>query len=284
MLRIAAPLRALAQRFSFLLLVLVAIALMLVGKIDTIVIDNIRGRIDDAFVPVMGALSRPAATAARVIEGIQELAGIRAENQRLRAENAALLQWQQAALKLESENRTMRDMLHVVPDAAISYVSGRVVADAGGPFVRTILVTAGRRDGARKGQAAMAGPGLIGRVIEVGETSSRILLITDLNSRIPVIMESSRQRAVMSGDNSEQPRLLYAVTDVPLQIGDRVVTSGHGGTLPPGLPVGKVASVTDHGIRVQPMVDLSRLEMVTLVDFGLATNLLGEAPKPGALP
>ncbi|MFX4941244.1 rod shape-determining protein MreC, partial [Acinetobacter baumannii] len=88
------------------------------------------------------------------------------------------------------------------------FITARVVADPGGPFVRTVLTTAGRRHGVRKGQAAMAGPGLIGRVIEVGEWSSRVLLITDLNARIPVVMENSRQRAVLSGDNSEMPRLL----------------------------------------------------------------------------
>ena len=97
--------------------------------------------------------------------------------------------------------------------------------------------------------------GLIGRVAEVGYRSSRILLVTDLNSRIPVLVGESRERAILTGDNS-----------------DLVVTSGHGGAFPAGLPVGKVIVTGEEGsaeLRVQPFLAPDRLEFVRLMDFGL---------------
>jgi rod shape-determining protein MreC len=282
--RLAAPLRALAQRFSFLLLVLAAITLMMMGKVDTVLVEGLRARVTDAFAPIMDAISRPAATAARFVENVHELINLRSENERLRQQNATLLQWQQAAQRLDSENRSLRSLLNYKPELASSYITARVIADPGGAFVRTVVVTAGRRDGVRTGLAAVAGAGLMGRVVQVGEWSSRVLLVTDLNSRIPVLIEPSRQRAVMSGDNSDQPKLIYVPGETSLAVGDRVVTSGHGGMFPPGLPVGLVASVNDSAIRVQPFVDLGRVEHLQLVNFGLASVLGDDAGPAGSLP
>ncbi|MDQ2102670.1 rod shape-determining protein MreC [Azospirillum isscasi] len=278
--RLAAPLRALAQRFSFLLLVLASVALMMVGKIDALSVDSARARVTDAFAPILDAISRPAATAAHVVESVVQVQNAFEENQRLKAENARLLQWKQAALRLEAENLSLRSLLKATPEPSSSFITARVIAAPGSSFLRTLVVTAGRRDGVRKGQAAIAGSGLVGRVIEVGEWSARILLLTDINTRIPVVLERSRQRAVMAGDNSDQTRLLYLPPEAPVQVGERVVTSGHGGQFPPGLPVGVVSSASERGVRVQPNVDLSRVEHLQLVEFALP----GSEAEPSSEP
>ena len=108
--------------------------------------------------------------------------------------------------------------------------------------MRTVLVNAGTDDRVARGQAAITGEGLVGRLTEVGNRAARVLLITDLNSRIPVTIESSHANAVLAGDNSERPRLLYLPSPDAVKIGDRIVTSGEGGVFPPGLPVGVVAA------------------------------------------
>ena len=280
--RIAAPVWALVQRFYFLLLIMAAIALMMVGRMDPLLVDQARARVTDAVAPILDVFSRPAATVANVIEYGRQLVELHAENQRLREENARLQQWQQVALRLEAENGSLRSLLAYKPDPAASFVTARVIADPGGAFVRTLVVTAGRRDGVKRGQAAMAGQGLIGRVVQVGEWSSRILLITDLNARIPVVLETSRQRAMLSGDNSERPRLMYLPRGAEVTAGERVFTSGHGGLFPPGLPVG-MAEVAQGQVRVVPMVDMARIEHVQLVDFGIPGGLAGEAAQPGAM-
>jgi rod shape-determining protein MreC len=111
---------------------------------------------------------------------------------------------------------------------------------------------------------------------EVGSRAARVLLITDLNSRIPVVIESSHANAVLAGDNSARPRLIYAGQPDSIRIGDRILTSGEGGVFPPGLPVGVVAALDQGGSRVEPYVELSQLGYVLVVDYGLS----GALPQP----
>src|SRR3546814_497584 len=109
--------------------------------------------------------------------------------------------------------------------------------------------------------------------------SARILLINDLNSRIPVLVEPSRERAVLAGDNSSRPRLVYLDVSAEIGTGDRVVTSGQGGVLPPGIPVGIVSTIGESGIRVAPFAKWSNLEYVRLMDYGL-DGVLDDVGRP----
>jgi rod shape-determining protein MreC len=131
-------------------------------------------------------------------------------------------------------------------------------------------------DGVREGMAAMTGDGLIGRVVEAGDWSSRVVLITDLNSRIPVAVAGSGERAILAGDNSASPKLQFLPQDAVLAPGAAVVTSGHGGVFPPNLPVGSVVEMSRGVYNVVPAADLGRVNYVRLVDF----NLQGGAFNP----
>jgi rod shape-determining protein MreC len=267
-LRLAQPLRSLAQRSAFLLLLAGAVGLMLWGKTDPQIFERARTAVTDATAPIMDVISRPMTSAEALVQEGRELMQIRAENERLRLENARLQQWQAVARKLEHENAQLRDLLNFRRTDARRYITGRVIG-FGGSFVRALLLNTGAEEGVRKGQAAVSGNGLLGRVAEVGERSARVLLITDLNSRIPVVIEETRVRAILAGDNTAEPRLIYLSANSDLAVGQRVVTSGHGGAFPPGVPVGKVAAVGESGVRVMPFTDPDRLEFVQLMDFGL---------------
>jgi rod shape-determining protein MreC len=122
----------------------------------------------------------------------------------------------------------------------------------------------------------MTGAGLVGRVTEVGDRAARVLLVTDLNSRVPVAVDGSRERAVLAGDNSDRPRLLYLPARTTVKVGDRLVSSGNGGIFPPGLPVGEVAAIEDGIVRVEPYAELSRLDYLRIVNYGLS----GVLPQP----
>jgi rod shape-determining protein MreC len=277
--RIAQPIKALAQRFAYMGLVLGAFSLMMLGKVDAVLVDRVRAHVTDAVAPILDALSRPLFVVSSWVDEAEALVRVHEENARLREEKARLLQWQAAARGLESENKALRELLNFVPGPEVSFISARVIADTGGAYVQSLLVNAGARDGVRRGQVVVTGDGLIGRTLGVGHRSARILLITDLNSRIPVLVEPDRARAVLAGDNSERPRLVHLPPGAVVSPGDRVVTSGHGGTFPPGLPVGTVAQVGDGAIAVQPYVDRSRLEYVRIADFGLASTLVPVEPS-----
>jgi rod shape-determining protein MreC len=290
--RVALPFRQLVARFGFLLMLAATIGLMLLGKADILVVERARVAVTDAVVPILDALSKPAATTARAIEEAQELIELRRANEELREANVRLQQWEHVARRLESENQRLTELLNYVPEPAARFVTGRVIGDSGGAFVRSRLVAAGTRDGVRKGQAAMTGTGVIGRVVEAGERHARVLLITDLNSRIPVMVERTREHAVMAGDNSQRPRLLYLPVNARLNVGDRIVTSGQGGIFPPGLPVGEVVQVSALDARLQPLADLGRLEVVRLVEYQVEgpafeaeppaqRRFVRPAPRPG---
>ena len=261
--------RVIAQRFAFVLLVGAALILMMVGRADTALVERFRVAVSDTAAPVLAVLSQPIAAVNHTIDQVRGLVYLRRENARLREENARLLQWQTAARRFEHQNAAFRALLGAQTDPGISYISARVISDSGGPFVRTILLSAGARDGVLKGQVAVTGEGLVGHVVETGKRASRILLLTDLNSRIPVLIQGTRKRAILAGDNREWPALEFLADGPPVRLGDRVVTSGDGGLLPAGLPVGVIAVAREGDVRVQPLVKFGRLEYVRVVRYDL---------------
>jgi rod shape-determining protein MreC len=284
MIRLSPQVRTAVQRTMLPLLVLISGAIVVLGKADQVLFDRLRTSVGDVAAPVLDALARPVNALGNVVDHAEMVVTTYQENLRLEAENERLLQWQQTALSLAADNQQLRGLLKAVPENALSYVTARVIANSGGAFVRTILINAGSADRVARGQAVMTGEGLIGRLTEVGERASRVLLITDLNSRVPVTIGNSHAAAVLAGDNSERPRLLYLPSADGVKVGDRVVTSGEGGVFPPGLPVGVVSVVDGVGPRVEPFVELSQLGYVLVADYGLTRSLPQPLPmlvKPG---
>jgi len=280
MLRMTTPFRVLVQRFALLVLIGGSFALMFLEKAEVAIVEQIRISVTDAVAPILDAVSRPAATLARVIGDVRGYVDLRQQNVLIVEENLKLKRWHNLALHLEAENRELRNLLNLLPSSALSYVSARVISDSGNAFVRSVLINAGRRDGIKKGQVAITGDGLVGRVGQVGGRASRVLLLTDLNSRIPVVTETSRQRAILSGDNTDKPFLLHLPDGVKISAGERVVTSGHGGAFPPGIPVGRMLPVEDGEFRIQAYVNQNRLEFVRVMEFGLIGILPESSTRP----
>jgi rod shape-determining protein MreC len=274
------PMRAAAQRLALPFLVILSVALIVLGKADILLIERARTDLNDALAPVFQVIAQPVSVVASGVRRFQDHFTVYEENQRLREENARLLQWQGVAQRLETENDELRQMLHFTPQGVRGYITGRVIANSGGAFLRNVLVDVGERQGVERGQAALGGEGVVGRVTEVGSRASRVLLLTDLNSRVPVVLEDTRERAVLAGDNTSRPRLLYLPEKSAVQVGDHLVTAGSGGIFPPGLPVGTVSSIDGGMVRVEPESELSRLEYLRIVDFGLSGSVLPQSVIP----
>ena len=274
------PIRVWAQRFAFLGFVALSFALMLLSKAESAGIERMRLAIVDAVSPILFVLSQPVHAVGQAVDGVENFFVVYQENRLLREENALLVQWVQEARRLGVENATLRAQLEYVPDKRSQFVTARVVADAGGTFFHSLLINAGARQFIRRGQAVIWQGGLIGRIAEVGERSSRVLLMTDINSRIPVVVESTGDRAIVRGDNSAHPVLQFLPRNSPISPGDRIVTSGHGGVYPPGLLVGAVAQTSDTAVTVQPFVDWSKLSQAVILDYGVD----GILPPPEQVP
>lgn len=268
--RISAPVKAAAQRLTLPFLIFVSAMLIVFGKTDTLLYDGLRAALADRMSPILQVVSAPISTVTNAFQAVSDLVYTYRDNAELRQENARLLQWQEVARRLAVENTELRDLVKLVPENTVHAIAARVIADSGGAFARNVLIDVGSRDGVRRGQAAMTGEGLVGRVAEVGTRTARVLLLTDLNSHIPVELDQSHVRAMLNGDNSQEPQLAYLPPKTEVKVGTRIVTGGAGGVFPPGLPVGVVSSVSGDVIRVEPYAELARLELLRIVDFGLS--------------
>jgi rod shape-determining protein MreC len=148
-----------------------------------------------------------------------------------------------------------------------------------GPFLRTILVNAGSEQGVLKGQAVVDDRGLLGRIVGTGRKSSRVLLLSDLNSRIPVIVEGANLKAILAGDNSDRPTLEYLPPGSRLVAGARVLTTADGGALPPGIVVGVVVK-GQAAPRVELFTSERRADFVRVLKYQAPVDVDDEPEAP----
>ena len=259
--------------------VLVLIAVFLLWRIDSPRAERVRAAIVDAVVPNLQWALVPVTKAADMVEGFQSYASLYDQNQELRREIRQMRAWREAALQLEQENAKLLDLARVRLDPALTFVTGMVLADSGSPFRQTVLLNVGSRDGIRDGWATTDGLGLVGRIFGVGESTSRVILLTDTNSRVPVTIQPSGQRAMLMGDNSALPVLEFIEFPEQVRPGDRIVSSAEGSVFPAGLLVGQVVLGTDRRLRTSLAADYARLEFLRVL------RSIGPDPirEPGAL-
>ncbi len=278
MLRLSIQARQAIARLTLPVLIVLSLAIMLVGRASPYVPERVRTALSDALAPIYAVLAVPVDSARDAASDIADVFILRSENERLRAENERLRRWYDVAMALDAENATLKADLHWIPDPALAYVTARVVADAGGVYARSVLLSVGPNHAIRKGQIALDANGLVGRVTEVGARSARVLLVTDINSRVPVTLEQSRAKAILVGGNTPYPRLMYLPDDVHPAEGERVVTSAEANAFPAGLPVGTVHYNSGSQPVVNPAANLERLEIVRIFNYGLGGIVPPEAP------
>ncbi len=277
MIRLSIPVRQALARLTLPVLIVVAFGLMLLGKVDAVVAERARMTLADVMSPIYGVFAGPTERLHEFGESVSRLFTLASDNARLREENEQLRKWQAIALALDAENASLKANLRWIPDPAPSYVTARAVADAGGVYARAVLVAVGPNHGITRGQIVLDASGLVGRVTEVGARSVRVLLITDINSRVPVVLENSRARAIAMGTNGPRPRLAYWPSGTPPVEGERVVTSAEAGAFPAGLPVGSVHYNAQKVPEIEPTAHLDRLDVVRIFDYGLTVPLPPEA-------
>ncbi len=278
MIRLSIQARQALAKLTLPVLIAASFGLMLLGKADALLAERARMALADALAPIYVILAEPLAGVRNAISNAADLWDIRGENARLREENERLRRWQSVALALDAENQRLKANLRWIPDPAPSYVTARVVADAGGVYAKAVLLSVGPNHGIRKGEIALDERGLVGRVTEVGARTARVLLITDLNSRIPVILENSRAHAILIGTNGPRPRLVYWPEGSMPQEGERIVTSTEASAFPANLPIGIVHFSSSNVPEVVPAAKLDQLEVVRIFDYGLGGISPPEAP------
>ncbi len=261
------------------LLVLLLTALFLVWRIDSPRVERMRAAVVDEVVPPMDWVMAPVTGIANIVADFQSYQRIHEQNRDLRRELQQMRAWREAALQLEQENAKLLDLNNVRLDPNLTYITGVVMADSGSPFRQSVLLNVGARDGIIDGWPVMDGIGLVGRISGVGQNTSRVILLTDTSSRIPVIIQPSGQRAILAGDNTIYPPIDFLENPDVVRPGDRVVSSGDGGLFPPDLLVGQVALGNDRRLRVRLAADYERLEFLRV----LRSPVTEQITDPGSL-
>ncbi len=251
-------------------LLLIVVALMLFGvflvwRIDSPRVERFRAQVTDRLVPNMEWAMAPVTAGINLIRDFQSYQRLAEQNRELRSELRQMQAWKEAALQLEQENARLLDLNNVRLDPRLTYVTGVVIADSGSPFRHSVLVNVGARDGIVDGWATMDGIGLVGRVSGIGQTTSRVILLTDASSAIPAVIQPSGQTALISGDNSAAPLVDFLENDDLVRPGDRVVTADDGGVFPAGLLIGQVAADPSGRLRVRLAADYERLEFLRVL-------------------
>ncbi|MBW8707921.1 MAG: rod shape-determining protein MreC [Alphaproteobacteria bacterium] len=259
-------------QLPLVIVIALAIVLVLLGKAQSGLLDKARVHVTDLMAPVLQKVRAPVAGFDRFVGSIDQIFSVYEQNLKLKEENARLRQWRNAAVVLQGRVGRYQALLHAVPDPKMNAVLAQVIGRANRPFLQTMILNAGRQNHALPGQAVVDARGMIGRIYLTGQRTSWVILLTDLNSRIPVIISTSaghggNVQAMMTGDNSAYPTLDMVSRTVTLHEGDQVTSSGDGGLLPSGLPIGMVVSDRGGGWHVALLADPGASQDVEILNF-----------------
>lgn len=261
---LAYPIKSFVTRFSLILLFAGALGLISIGRMAPQMLEAVRIRVMDMTSMSLQFASLPWNLALDAGRYLNELVYIHEENAFLLRENKRLKSEILEARNVFYENQELRRLLDMTKVLPNKIQSARVVANTSDSFYRTVLLDAGTSHGIKKGQAVINDRGLIGRIIESGKYSSRVLLLSDVNSRVPVRLTKSRIRSILSGKNGERLELLYLPPQHHLSVGEMIVTTGDGHIFPAGVPVAMIEEVTPR-LKVVPLASFSQLDFVSVI-------------------
>ena len=251
------------QRFSLFALILFSVILVYVETIDTKPLNYVRSFIKDIIYRSSIIISSPSKGFKITVNAAQDHINIFNKYNQLKEENIRLKDKIYDPNFLIFENKQLRKLLDEQIASSINLVSSRVMLDKKSPYLNSFIISGGSNRKIKKGMAVLDGKNFIGRIVDVNFFSSRILLVSDLNSKIPVVIEPTGYHAILSGTGKAKPILEFLPENHTVQSGNKVYTSGKEGIFSPGIPIGEV-SMDNEKILVSLFSDLSQITFVNI--------------------
>tara|TARA_Y100000590_G_scaffold17123_1_gene20588 strand:+ start:1 stop:849 length:849 start_codon:yes stop_codon:yes gene_type:complete len=251
------------QRFSLFALTIISILLIFLETIDTKPLNVIRSFIKDFVYRSAVVATYPTKIFSGTYNSIENHFIIYKNYEELKKENEELKNKDSESDFLELENSQLRKLIGEQVESEIDLVSARVLLDEQSPYLNSFVINIGANKDIKNGMAVLDGKNFIGRIVDVNFFSSRILLITDLNSKIPVMSEPSGNHAILSGHGESSPTLEYLSKNHKIEDGDKIYTSGKEGIFSPGIPIGE-ARLKKEAIEVQLYSDLNEITFVNI--------------------
>ena len=250
------------QQFSLLALIIFSIILIFLSNINFIGIKYLKLGVNEATYRLSAIVSYPEKKLNDTIIFLSEYLDVYEENQNLKDKIDKLNTKNLNYIYLENENKRLKEIVGENVRISDGIVS-RVLIDKDGKFLKSIILNKGTKDGIKKGMFVLEKNYLVGQVIEVNYTTSRAILISDLNSNIPVVIEPGSYQSILSGTGKYYGKIKYSKDELELNNNSVVYTSGSGGNFRAGLPVGKINNQIED-LAVQFFSDLSQLSYVKI--------------------
>jgi rod shape-determining protein MreC len=247
--------------FSFLAVIagiIVGLILLVISLVAPQDFARLRGAALDVTGPIAGALHEVTATAGGLVTGADDYWDAARQNGKLKRERKAMLQRMVEAKAIVQENRELKATLQLRERARDTVATGRIVGSSFNSPRRFAILSAGAGDGVHEGMPVRSADGLIGRIIDVGHLSSRVLLVSDRTSIVPAQLLRNGMPVIAQGhgDGTVDVRPLEVGRN-PFKPGDLVITSGTGGLYPPLVPLARVVKLKDDGAIALPLADPS---------------------------
>ena len=251
------------QKFSLFVLVILSVIFLFLETIETKPLNYFRALIKDGIYRGALIVSTPAKSFNNFSNFIKEHVGLYEDYSKLKRENNKLKSTISEKDFLELENSQLRKLIEEQTLSPSNLTSARVMLDKQSPYLNSFIINIGSNKNIKNGMAVLDGKNFVGRIVDVNFFSSRVLLVSDLNSRIPIITEPSGYHAILSGHGKNKPTLEYLPENYNIQNGDKIYTSGKEGIFSPGIPIGEV-KIEDNVIKVLLFSDLSQITFVNI--------------------
>ena len=251
------------QRFSLFILIVISIILIFIDTIETKPLNYLRFIVKDTIYRGSVIISSPSRVFKNAVNAAQDHINLFSEYNRLKEENAQLKDQVYDPNFLIFENKQLRKLLDEQTASSINLVSSRVMLDKKSPYLNSFVISGGSNRKIKKGMAVLDGKNFIGRIVDVNFFSSRILLVSDLNSKIPVMIEPTGYHAILSGTGKAKPILEFLPENHTVQSGNKVYTSGKEGIFSPGIPIG-VVKISNEKFLVTLFSDISQIMFVNI--------------------
>ena len=251
------------QKFSLFALIVLSIIFLFVETIETKPLNYFRSFIKDVIYRGALVVSTPSKSINNFTDFVKEHVHLYDDYNKLKKENDDLKNKISETDFLELENSQLRKLIEEQISSSSNLMSARVMLDKQSLYLNSFIINIGGNKNIKNGMAVLDGKNFIGRIVDVNFFSSRVLLVSDLNSKIPVITEPSAHHAILNGHGKNEPTLEYLPENHNIQNGDKVYTSGKGGIFSPGIPVGEV-KIENNIIKVLLFSDLSQITFINI--------------------
>ncbi len=245
--------RGAAQKFSLVSLIILAAIIFFLDSYNIRFIQSARSIINDGVYRISLLASTPTRTLPKISSEILSFIDLKSENERLKLELDIFKRKELEVEYLKNQNKNLQKLLDS-DDTLLTYnvVVAKVLIDKSSPFLKSVIINRGTKSGIKKGMPVLIKDYLAGRIVETNYLSSRVLLLSDLNSRIPVTLGENGAQAILTGKGKKNPSLEYLPEDFILKKGVNVFTSGKDGIFLPGTPIGTTTEAGDVKLYVEP--------------------------------